>query len=539
MSAATGGTGATTGGGAIGQQSPGQKVTLSVKDARFETPLTHETSTVWFRRLRCACETLQCEAALTDDNAPDIHKRQAKHIITVNLPDSDTYLLDSQPSAKELYEKLLADYAGQSYVRKAELYQRLLELRPKHERLCDFLQRSLQLRADLTGAGIKDDVLVSACFLIGLRDADQFRDWVVQQLQQDPPRSLPELVSNLRTTFRHLLNETVLVHSPSAHNAQCAPNTCTYCRNSGHHILSCYKLRDDQAAHDRRRAARTESAPSSGHYYGRGRGRTAGRDRQHGRGRAGGRHHRPASHQVNAFSAIAFNAHSCNSSQEFLMDSCATHHMVCDRSFLTDFVPLDNKCRFADANLSVEVKGKGTTVLYNHEGKSQILKDVLYVPSFSTNLISLSQADAHGAFHNGGNGTMQVHDAAGALLLKGSLRAGLYYANCTVERHPVPQASTSSVPTNPVTPNAHAVALDAMLVHRRFGHVGMSTLAKMSQHGCVNNLPPAELFTAAMNDASVCGACKEGSQKASPFPRTPRLGIEHPTTWNHSRPLLL
>jgi hypothetical protein len=93
------------------------KVTLSVKDAKFYRPLTHETSTVWFRRLRSACEALQCETALTDDSAPDIEKRQAKHLITVNLPDGEMYMLDTNPSAKELYEKLLADYAGQSYVR--------------------------------------------------------------------------------------------------------------------------------------------------------------------------------------------------------------------------------------------------------------------------------------------------------------------------------------------------------------------------------------------------------------------------------------
>jgi hypothetical protein len=47
------------------------KVSLSIKDAKLDTPLTPATATVWFRRVLVACETLLCETALTDASAPD------------------------------------------------------------------------------------------------------------------------------------------------------------------------------------------------------------------------------------------------------------------------------------------------------------------------------------------------------------------------------------------------------------------------------------------------------------------------------------
>ena len=59
------------------------------------------------------------------------------------------------------------------------------------------------------------------------------------------------------------------------------------------------------------------------------------------------------------------------------------------------------------------------------------------------------------------------------------------------------------------------------MVHRPFGHVGMSTLQKMSRHQTVSNLPSSEVFAQALNSPSVCGGCQEGGQKATTFPRTP------------------
>jgi hypothetical protein len=82
---------------------PQQRVSLSVRDAKFDTPLTPATAAVWFRRVLVPCETLMCEVALTDDAAPDHEKRQAKFVLSVHLPDDESYLLDLHPIAKGLW----------------------------------------------------------------------------------------------------------------------------------------------------------------------------------------------------------------------------------------------------------------------------------------------------------------------------------------------------------------------------------------------------------------------------------------------------
>jgi transposase InsO family protein len=148
-------------------------------------------------------------------------------------------------------------------------------------------------------------------------------------------------------------------------------------------------------------------------------------------------------------------------------------------------------------------------MLYNHAGQAQPLKDVLYIPSFNVNLISLSKADANGFHGRWGRGSLTVEHPSGKVLLRSYLRGGLYHAECSARRFTTPSVSVA------------ASRPDAILVHRRFGHVGLSTLSKMSRNDVVSNLPPASEFDAALKKPSVCGACQEGGQKQVSFPRTP------------------
>jgi hypothetical protein len=182
----------------------------------MQNALTNETSTVWFRRILVYAETLMCEDALTSDNPSDYAERQAKFLNSVNFPDEESYLLDSHPTAKQLWEKLRADYARWSFIRTAELIQCITHERPpKNETLSTFLQRTMQLRAACRSAGVDDDVLLSACYLLTLRNTEQFHDWAIQHLQHDPPHKVPDLLSNLRTTFTNLMTEPISVQPPA------------------------------------------------------------------------------------------------------------------------------------------------------------------------------------------------------------------------------------------------------------------------------------------------------------------------------------
>jgi hypothetical protein len=133
-----------------------------------------------------------------------------------------------------------------------------------------------------------------------------------------------------------------------------------------------------------------------------------------------------------------------------------------------------DRCHFADTDVNVAVKGKGAIVLYNHDGTPQSLKNVLYAPSFSVNLISVSKADAYGFCGRWGHGRLNIEHASGQELLKSVLCGGMYHRQYTAKRFASPSVSLSSAPFAAVTkPDAH-------LVHLRYWHMGMSTLAKMA-----------------------------------------------------------
>jgi hypothetical protein len=108
-----------------------------------------------------------------------------------------------------------------------------------------------------------------------------------------------------------------------------------------------------------------------------------------------------------------------------LLDNCATDHMFNGRSYFYNYRPYNDHCFFTDTDVSVPVVGKGSLQITNDAGRRIELKDALHVPSFTSNLISVSKADSAGGFFSGGEGKMQVTDASGNILVTGALRKGL------------------------------------------------------------------------------------------------------------------
>lgn len=447
---------------------------------KVSTVLSHSTATVWFRRIKAAARALRCEDALLGSNASEQSKAQANWLVTTNLPDSYTYLLDAHTNVRSLWTALESEFAGTSFLRKADLYGQLHLLRPNNESMDSFLNRALDLRTAFKSAEIDDENVLSAFFLITLRSIEPYKDWAIQKLQSENPDDLPTLVTSLRTTFRSSLQEACTPVEPLANAVQSTSGkgSCGYCNKPGHNMLACWKLRKDQEAYDAKNPPKKKKGPRNA----------------------------PHAHQAQCFVTMALNA-SC-SPNVFYLDSCCTHHMVNDKSFLSDFTPSSSICCFADKDKTAQVCGKGTMTLKNHAGRSITLENVLYVPTFQSNLISVTQADSRGLLHRGGNGKMDIVDSKGTVHLTAQLDNGLYRVKCTVNTNQ-PMAAKAST------------SVDAELVHRRYGHMGYSTLHKMAESGVVNNLPPAVELKAKLSDHSVCGPCAEGRQKAESFPRSP------------------
>jgi hypothetical protein len=88
------------------------------------------------------------------------------------------------------------------------------------------------------------------------------------------------------------------------------------------------------------------------------------------------------------------------SSNQYVLDSGCTSHMINDRGLFVDFVPATGKqCRNANASVS-EVVGTGSVRVYlvDSEGcsRSVLLKDCLYLPCHVRNLLSISALETNG-----------------------------------------------------------------------------------------------------------------------------------------------
>jgi hypothetical protein len=256
-----------------------EKLTSYKSDAK----LSHLTSQVCFLRFKAAAVTLNCEMAFTRFGASASIERQAYWLLSSNLPDSYAFLLATHTTAKGLYDALQADFQGKSLIRKADLYQELSQLRPTHEGLDEFLNRALELRTAFKSADIDDDVLLSAFFLISLRDTEQFRDLGMQKMQIETPDDIPKLFKSLRTTFRDRLTDHV-TSTPVANQARAQDRVkCTSCGKGMHTILDCFQLQRDLKS---REDSRSASVVARGTQSIRGRGGSFGRG---GRGGRGGR----------------------------------------------------------------------------------------------------------------------------------------------------------------------------------------------------------------------------------------------------------
>jgi hypothetical protein len=174
-------------------------------------------------------------------------------------------------------------------------------------------------------------------------------------------------------------------------------------------------------------------------------------------------------------------------------------------------------------------------VLSNHLKRKVTLNDVLLVPDLSCNLISLSKADDAGHPFSGHQETRTISSGKRPLLTADKHNS-LCHARCTPILPPgsctkaTPSADTQS-PASPSAPpamheaktdvstaNANAETTSAVLWHRRLGHVGYSTLARMSRGLTVRGLPSAPLFEAQLRSSAVCTPCACGKMKRESFP---------------------
>ena len=191
---------------------------------------------------------------------------------------------------------------------------------------------------------------------------------------------------------------------------------------------------------------------------------------------------------------------------DWIVDSGATCHVCHDRSLFTE---LENLKKPLDIILgdgrTLNATGCGTVILIL---ESDSLKrkckfyDVLYVPELTYNLLSVSKAVDKGISFTFRESECIIKDVNQNLITIATKVGSLYHVACTKPKDHVYS----------VTKKKDSSSKED-LWHRRYGHLGVKSLQKLSRGNLVE-----EFDYNASNDISFCEPCLKGKHRRSQFP---------------------
>lgn len=197
----------------------------------------------------------------------------------------------------------------------------------------------------------------------------------------------------------------------------------------------------------------------------------------------------------------AFSASSHSDSLSWYIDSGATMHMTMHKEWLTDMKPPPvTSIRIADNKvLGVESCGNVTIIVPNAQGsESKIqVREVLFVPDLSTNLISVSKMIKNGCKIEFNETGCEMFNQHGQKVAKAHLINDMYRLNVISEEkaHAMPA----------VTEN------DTYLWHQRMGHLNFMDVSKIPQ--CTSGVKLSPL-----KENVTCISCIEAKQTRQSFP---------------------
>lgn len=202
---------------------------------------------------------------------------------------------------------------------------------------------------------------------------------------------------------------------------------------------------------------------------------------------------------------------------DWLADTATTSHVTNMRDAFISFQSLQNTPVDGVGGATAYAKGRGTIELkseVNGNTYTLTLKNVLYIPTNPHNLLSLGRWDASGEYYNGGNGQLSLKTKNGQTVAKGiKINNHLYKMNkLTVRKsgltYPIKET------TNPQSFSAGEPAKSWEVWHRRFRHIGMSSLQKLLDGNLVEGFN-VDIRTPKYD----CEACTQAKQHQEPFPK--------------------
>ena len=395
-------------------------------------------------------------------------------------------------SAKEAWMSLENIYQAKSNARRLWLKRELNSLRKvANEPLTKYVARAVDIRSQLAAAGhdIKEDEVVMSV-LAGLpaeynvvvavletsNDALKLDDVLAKLLPVEQRAQASEATSDSKAFFSSKPSKPPSDVRPPYQSALRDSKDCSYCRKKGHVVEECRKKFWDEG-HPRR----TEPPHRSGYLDN---GYNA--------------HYAPANPQHN----FALGAANDEWNQEWVLDSGASYHITGNVNRMVNLrePEADITITFGNGNRA-KVMGIGNVVLHLGDSKTLTLKEVLYIPESTANLLSIPFAIKSGAEFSFGD-TSCIIRVNGVSVTKANRRSnGLY----SIRGQVIADALMSAAEETPE------------LWHRRYGHLGYDNLSKLVKLDMVTGISVASAAFVERNKEP-CEPCIMAKHHREPFP---------------------
>lgn len=204
--------------------------------------------------------------------------------------------------------------------------------------------------------------------------------------------------------------------------------------------------------------------------------------------------------QVNVFSAAFFNGNF--NMEDWYVDSGASAHMTSNKEILLRIRQVYDTKEIIVANkMSMPVLCAGDTQITTKVNDSQFdinVKNILYIPNLTTNLLSVSQLMANGNNVIFKKDVCHIRNHKNELIGVANLQNGVYKLN-TIKPEKMLAIAVQTT--------------EAKLWHRRLGHINSNHLQKM-KNGAVEGI---SFDMKADIQKSNCKVCCEGKQTRLPF----------------------
>ena len=209
---------------------------------------------------------------------------------------------------------------------------------------------------------------------------------------------------------------------------------------------------------------------------------------------------------IGRYACHALSVSSTKPTGNWIVDSGATCHMCADK---TQFITLEElkkplKVTLGDG-FALQATGRGTVFLNIKFAEKKFnkckLRDVLYVPDLSCNLLSVSQVTTSGKVVKFTDADSQILDENEKLVAKASRVGALYYLNCQSSHQQTCAAKAEDQNTK------------ENLWHRRYGHLGTKGLQQLAREKLVDGFDYDP-----QSKVDFCESCVDGKHHQSQFP---------------------